>query len=53
MNTTLFGLQEHPTSAFNDESEQGVLTLSERLDSWLSLGALGVVWLSGAVALWW
>ena len=53
MTSTLFDLQEHPTSAFNDESDDAEATLAERLDSWLSLGALAVVWLSGAAALWW
>jgi hypothetical protein len=51
--STSFGLQEHPTSAFNDESDTDALTISERMDSWLSVAALGVVWVSGAMALWW
>lgn len=51
--STSFDLQEHPTSAFNDESDADSLTISERMDSWLSMAALGVVWVSGAMALWW
>jgi hypothetical protein len=53
MPSTMFDLQEHPTSAYNDDLEGGEPTVSERLDSWLSLAALGLVWLSGAAALWW
>jgi hypothetical protein len=53
MTSTTFDLQEHPTSAFNDESEADEPTMAEQLDSWLSMAALGLVWLSGAAALWW
>ena len=53
MHTTTFDIQEYPSSAFNDESEPWSPRLSERLDTWLSLTALGLVWVSGAMALWW